>query len=783
MEKISLNGEWKLYYFPQQSAEVRHPGELEGASLQAIPARVPGNVELDLQEAGEITDPYTGSGVRQLQDYELHEWWYVKEFEAPLQKGRTELVFHGVDCMATYWLNGQELGSTANMLIAHTFDVTEMLKEEGMNTLHVRLQSPILEALKYEYDPSMSAMSYNWSQLWVRKAGHGYGWDIMPRAVSAGLWREVEIVVHDEVRIKDLYFYTKDADRRGAEVGIFYQLAADPAHFREMTLRFTGTCGTAVFVQETRVNFAAGAHDFRVEEPCLWWPRGYGAANLYEVRTELLLHGKVLAERTDSFGIRKLELIRTEITSDEEPGEFKFVINGTPIFCKGSNWVPADMFHSKDAARIPAMLDLFVDMNCNMVRVWGGSVYEDHAFFERCDREGLMVWQDFSMACALYPQTEQFYEMIREEARFIVRKLRNHPSLVLWCGDNEIDQFSLNRHIDPNGNKISREVLPAVLYQCDPYRPYLPSSPYYSPEFWKTKNPALLPEEHLWGPRDYYKSRFYTGSKMHFVSEIGYHGCPNLESIEKFIEPEHLWPMENNEQWALHSSDPIGLGGVWSYRIGLMANQVKELFGEVPEQLGDFVLASQFSQAEAKKFFVEMIRLRKWRRTGILWWNMIDGWPQFSDAVVDYYGGKKLAYHYLKRVHQDHCIMIDEPDNWQVRVVLGNDSLTSKQGTYRIWDADTDETLLEGSFQSAVNDNINLGHIRISHSQQRMFFIQWTIDGQVFHNHYLLGFPGFSLAGYKKWMGKMAGISAEFARYSGLDYHGKAESSGSTDAT
>ncbi|MFD0716676.1 glycoside hydrolase family 2 protein [Paenibacillus sp. GCM10027626] len=759
MEKISLSGVWELHCFPQKSTAVKHPADLAWQSERPIPAAVPGNVELDLYEAGLIADPYTGSNIRQLQNYELHEWWYVKEFDAPQQSGRIELVFHGVDCMATYWLNGTELGTSDNMLIGHSFEVTELLKRDGSNLLHIRLQSPILEALKYEYDPSMLAMDYNWPQLWVRKAAHSYGWDIMPRAVSAGLWREVELVVHDEAEITDVYFYTKEADADSAYVGIYYEVEIDPALFRKMFIRFTGHCGESSFVQESRVSFAKGSCEFGIPEPALWWPRGYGTAHLYELTTELLLDGEVLAERKDIVGIRKLELIRSEITSPDNPGEFRFVINGMSIFCKGSNWVPADMFHSKDAGRIPAMLDLFADLNCNMVRVWGGSVYEDHAFFERCSREGLMVWQDFSLACGLYPQTEQFFEKIRKEARYIVRKLRNHPSLVLWCGDNEIDQFSIHRQLDPNGNKISREVLPAVVRQCDPFRPYLPSSPYYSSAFWKTKNMALLPEEHLWGPRDYYKSRFYTGSQMHFISEIGYHGCPNLESIKKFIEPEHLWPWENNEQWALHSSDPIGLGGTWSYRIELMANQVKELFGEVPERIEDFVLASQFSQAEAKKFFVEMMRLRKWSRTGILWWNMIDGWPQFSDAVVDYYGGKKRAYHYLKSAQQDHCIMIDEPSDWHVRVVLANDTLESKQGTYRIWDADTSETLLEGTFTSAVNANMALGRIRISHSQQRMLFIQWTIDGQVRYNHYLLGFPAFSLEKYRSWAAKLAELT------------------------
>ena len=243
-----------------------------------------------------------------------------------------------------------------------------------------------------------------------------------------------------------------------------------------------------------------------VHDPMLWWPRGYGDPNLYQVTTQLLQNDKVIASREDSVGIRKLELIRTETTSAEKPGQFLFKVNGVPILVKGSNWVPADAFHSRDAARYEKILALVTDLECNMLRCWGGNVYEDDAFFDICDRNGIMVWQDFAMACAIYPQTPEFLEVMRQEAISVVRKLRNHPSLALWSGDNEVDQSYFFSGLDPAHNKITREVLPQVVFQCDPYRPYLPSSPYMSPEVIATGNLKLMPEDHLWGPRDYFKS-------------------------------------------------------------------------------------------------------------------------------------------------------------------------------------------------------------------------------------------------------------------------------------
>ncbi|MDH7571030.1 MAG: glycoside hydrolase family 2, partial [Armatimonadota bacterium] len=199
------------------------------------------------------------------------------------------------------------------------------------------------------------------------------------------------------------------------------------------------------------------------------------------------------------------------------------------------------------------------------------------------------------------------------------------------------------------------------------------------------------------------------------------------------------------------------------YRVQLMADQIRELFGHTPETLEEFALASQISQAEAKKFFVEMTRLRKWRRTGVLWWNVIDCWPQFSDAVVDYFFAKKLAYFYLKRVQYPVCLMVDEPEAWHVRVVAGNDSRQPAEGDFRVWDADTGQTLLAGEFHTAANTNSELGRIRVSHGEQRLFLMQWETGGRTYGNHYLLGKPPVSLPRYRAWLPHIAALPDGFA--------------------
>ena len=338
-------------------------------------------------------------------------------------------------------------------------------------------------------------------------------------------------------------------------------------------LRLTGTCGERVFIHEEPVRFKAGNFTFEVENPALWWPRGHGDANLYRLDVALMYEETVLAQMETTIGIRVAKLERTDVTTTENPGEFLFRVNNMPIYCRGTNWVPLDAFHSRDAARYQTAIQLAVDVGCNMIRCWGGNVYEDHAFFDLCDREGLMVWQDFAMACAGYPQADEFLELLGTEVTAVVRKLRNHPSLVLWCGDNEDDTTAyLKRGLDPASNRITRELLPRILFQEDPYRPFLPSSPYVAPA--TNLNRKLMPENHLWGPRDYYKSTFYTRNNHLFVSEIGYHGCPNQSSLRRFLDEEHLWSWQDNEWWMLHATAAFGKNTRHALRIELMANQI-----------------------------------------------------------------------------------------------------------------------------------------------------------------------------------------------------------------
>ncbi|PIX46176.1 MAG: hypothetical protein COZ57_13300 [Armatimonadetes bacterium CG_4_8_14_3_um_filter_66_20] len=528
MQTLSLDGNWELVHFQETPPDCRSgvpplQPRPEGVSWEgAVAARVPGNVELDLRRAGALPDLYHGDNVHLLRPFEFHEWWYRRPFEAPrVAPGqRVDLVFEGLDCFAQVWVNGEAAGDADNMLVGHRFDVPSLLAS-GQNELVVRLGSAVNAARKHQPDPCEGHLPTNWEFLCVRKAAHMGGWDIAPRIVSAGIWRSVRLEIHEPTEIVDLYYYTQQADATHATLGVHYHFVTDAPVLDGFALRFTGQCGDSQFATEVPARFVSGQCSVGVPNPRLWWPKGYGEPNLYEVTCELRHDGEVVHSRTDRVGLRDLKLRRTEITTQEA-------------------------------------------------------------------------------------------------------------------------------------------------------------------------------------------------------------------------------------------------GGPYQYRVKLMADQIYELFGVAPDNLADFALASQISQAEAKKFFVEITRLRKWRRTGVLWWNVLDCWPQFSEAIVDYYYGKKLAYHYLRRVQQPVCLMIDEPESWHCRVVAGNDSRQPAEGRFRIWDADSGETLLEGEFRTQANENQELGRLRLSHGDQRLFLLEWEVAGRTFGNHYLLGTPPVSLARYRAWLEAIASLPDGF---------------------
>ncbi len=758
-DALTLNGEWKLYY-ALENADMTDDLDYLRKNGGSIAASVPGNVELDLFRAGKEPDPFYGENIYLYRKYEFYRWQFERSFIAPEKNAaRYVLVFEGLNNFADIYLNDEPVGTTANSLIEHRLDVTDYLRYGEENTLTVRIRSAANMVRKMDI-PAYVRTHESGHFMMLRMPSSSFGWDIMARFPSAGMWRGVRLEAEQSTRIVDAYYATKCINEYGGtEMRLRYRWDTDEPILDGFTLEVDGICGDSRFRAEKVSGFVDGDIEFTIPNAKLWWPKGYGEQPLYEVTLTLKHNGIIKDTRTTRIGIRRLELVNVLKPGDE--GEFLIKANGCPIMCKGSNWVPLDALHSRDAERLQAAHDLLNDAGCNIVRCWGGNVYEDHAFFDLCDERGIMVWQDFAMACACYSPDESFAKQIEEEAASIVKKLRNHPSILLWAGDNEVDEgltdqgFAMEEH---RYNALTREVLPRAVLMHDPYRVYLPSSPYIPFGIARYD----VPEQHNWGARAYFKDDFYKQSKAHFISECGYHGCPSPESLKEYIPESELDHWLNSDVWDTHNTDYIRFGRRGYNRIQLMHDQVDLLFGSVPEKLNDFAKLSQITQAEAKKFFIERTRIKKWRRTGIIWWNMLDGWPQISDAVVDYYYRKKLAYYYIKRVQQPIAVLMDELSDWGHDVYLCNDSRTGCNVRYRITDGDTGEVYMEGEWRSSANENVKLGSIREFAGRQRLYLITWEIDGKAYGNHYISGYPTYDAEKLLAWVDKIAQLPESF---------------------
>ena len=766
--QVSLDGSWRLYFGLYDKSSPGNPDELKAGNWKEIAASVPGNVEIDLQKSGIIKNPEIGNNINDLRKYEAYQWWYSRSFKSPGigRAERVELVLDGLDCFGTIWINDKLVGKTDNMLIDHRFDVTDLLSRDGNNVIYIRIDPVVAESQNYINGVIGARKFFRVEQVNVRKAPHMYGWDIMPRLISAGLWKSVSLEIKKPTRLEQVYWMTDVADvpNKKAQILLDWQFSTDrtPIEGLKMEVSLKKNSRT-LFENSYSLYNHCSRQMISLENVEFWWPKGYGDAALYDATVRIVdENGKVLDQKTQKIGIRTAELIYTDLTTKEQPGEFLFKINGEKIFIRGTNWVPLDALHSRDKNHLKDALAMVNDLNCNMIRCWGGNVYEDQQFYNLCDENGIMVWQDFSFAGTVYPQDYQFAERVRNEAINVVLKLRYHPSLVLWCGNNEIDisiGWIFSKPINPGMDMISREVLPRVVWEYDPIRTYLPSSPYCSEELFKQgNNIGLMPQVHLWGPRGYYKTPFYTDVNAHFVAEIGYHGCPNRSSLERMFDPEYVYPWtksgEWNDQWQTKAVRCHPNSTLTIDRNNLMIRQVYALFGDTLKDLDQFIFASQVVQAEAMKFFVELWRMEKFRKTGIIWWNLRDGWPIISDAVVDYYNSKKLAYYYIRQVQYNSCVMIGDSKDGNHPVVAVNDTRYVKSGQVTVRDADTGKTLFSESFELPVNGKTLIGNIPET-SRQEMWLIEYTIGDQKYTNHYLAGKAPFKLSDYQRWYKKL----------------------------
>lgn len=758
----TIDSGWKIYYSKNSACRdwadsVTTAGELKKKSVESIPAEVPGCFVLDMYKAGKIPDPFFADNLIKLQYLETMHLWYSVVFDYDFSEGES-LLFEGIDTIADVYLDGEHLLRTENMFLPYK----AKCKGKGKHELLVHITPAVIEARKYKAAAASNALWYNYQCLYIRKAAFSFGWDILPRVASGGIWKPVHVIKEKVDSINDVFVYTlfTNPEANRAKIRIYYDLTVSDDMIQNYLFRFTGKCGDSEFCEEiVPWGNQYGRLAFVIENAKLWWPRGYGEPNLYDCKAELIYDGKVVDTYEMKYGIRTVELDRTESIKDGE-GKFLFKVNGVPVFWRGVNWSPLSPFPSENEKKLPEGLNYLWETGSNCVRMWGGGIYEDDSFFDFCDSHGIMVWQDFMMACAVYPQDKTFADKLEEEVVYQICRLRNHASLMLWSGDNECDcTYNTWGGVvrDPNENVITRELLPRLCRMHDFSRPYLPSSPYISKECYTEG--LHSPEEHLWGDRPHFQSDYYTKSECKFVSEIGYPGAVSPESAKKFIGKEYLYPLlredgEANDHWMAHSTETqiTDLESPYKYRMKLLVNKVNEYVKEKPKTYEEFSEISQIVQAEAVKYFIELFRGNKWRRTGIIYWNLADGWPLSSEAVVDSYGDKKLAFDYMRIAYEPLYVMLKGQEN-ELDLIASNDTLQDEKVSYTITDVTSGAVLAKGEGISKANDNTVFGKVSLP-SDKTFAKIEWEYDGKKVVSHYFGGVFNLTIDEYLECLEK-----------------------------
>jgi len=774
-EAMNLGGEWVVYLDPDSNGPAfTQLKELSGSGLARAAVVVPCAVEEALRGLDMLPgDLFVGENVLAARAFERWRYYFTCCFDLPASycDGETwDLVCEGVDTCATYNLNGLEIGKSSNMLVPVRIAL-EGAARPGANELVVRIDPPWgvpLETL--ELGPG-SPEAYREESLYVRKAPHMYGWDVMPRLLSGGIWRPVRVeqrrgpVVEDWV-VSTLALATDHSSARLRLVTLVSGLpgllgGTLPGTADALTLELVARHGASEIKLSTPVRGARQELDVWIGQPELWWPRGYGEPACYKGTLRLLSGGEIADEVPVSFGVRTVAL-DGQLPGEDGATGFSLSVNGTPVFCVGPNWVPLDPDHSRDSDHYHDRISLLAESGANMVRCWGGNVYEAEGFFDAMDGLGVMVWQDIAMACASYPQDRHFASALEAELQLVVPRLRRHPSLVIWCGDNEGDQINAARGIDPDTNNLTRRVIPDVLARLDPFRPYWPSSPYISSEQFRRHEPEDSSDVHLWGRRPAFWDPYYTTYRSAFVSEIGFMGLPHMSTLrEMFGSEEDCWWPPGGRKWLVHATDPTVDESSHYWERARKTFDRAEEYIRLPKELreaipADVVFASQVVQAEGFKFAIEHARhAEDPEKSGLLWWNLADGWPQVSDAVVDYYGRRKLAYYFIKRVQTPLLLSLLEEQDGRLVLKGVNHSRAAVDGDCivdRFDAAGRSERVWEGRLALCPGAHATLTRFALERERHDLYLIATESSVGRHANHAVVGEPPFDATDWRHWL-------------------------------
>ncbi|HEY8959492.1 beta-mannosidase [Chitinophaga sp.] len=649
------------------------------------PATVPGTVHTDLLAQHLIPDPFAGTNEKAVQWVDKKDWQYRKRWHIKKQELAAEVIeleFKGLDTYADVYLNEHLILQSANMFVSHTVNVKEWLVA-GDNELRILFKSPVKTDMpKFLQDsiiyPAGNDASDIPLSIYARKAPYHYGWDWGPRLVTSGIWRPVVLRSWSKAAIRDVYWQQLQLDSTNADMQAEVTIEATVAG--DYTLLVTQGKTAAALAKQT-VNLQAGTNvvkvPFSIKKPIRWWPAGMGDPYRYELQASLLSNKKVLATQSNMLGLRTIEVVNKPDSLGES---FYVKVNGRPVFMKGANYIPQDNFLPRVT---PGKQEkLFHDMvvsNFNMVRVWGGGVYEDDNFYRLADQHGILVWQDFMFACTLYPSDPAFLENVKLEAADNIKRLRNHPSLALWCGNNEIAVAIKNwgwqsgyaytntqwQSLQQGYDKLFKEVLPQQVATYQPGAFYFHSSPISN---WGKPEDFTKGDNHYWGV--WHGMEWFEAFNTHiprFMSEYGFQSFPSMESIRTFATKDD-YDIFSNVMQAHQKSPAKGNTAIKTY----MLHYYRE-----PKDFPSFVYLSQVLQAEGMKVAIEAHRRAMPYCMGTLYWQLNDCWPGASWSGRDYDGRWKALQYYVKEAFKPR-LLSNVIENGQLSTWLVTDAYEGK---------------------------------------------------------------------------------------------------------
>lgn len=690
---VSLNDS---HWFVGAVPGVQFPASNDFAQVEGwLPATVPGDVRLDLLHINKIPDPFLGKNNEASRWVDYYDWWYRRELDLPgADKVRTFLVFEGIDYQSAVYWNDIELGKHVGMFSRQVYEIPNEQILAGINRLsvrvtgggqlpkmHLRPQEHLWRATFGRVVPHAAQSSEFPDRYATLKAPMSYGWDFAPKILTSGIWDEAWVVQTREIFIRDIWVQGVSDGRASvtldlatlAPCSLTVRLEVQGRNFKDGAQTFDFSLNLA----------ESGTHSFSIqlENPHIWNPWDRGQPNLYTLKTTILDDKGEMDSQQVSFGLRTIEMEQNP-NSPADSAPWSFVINGQPEFIRGANWVPADSIPARVTKDdYAALLRMVREANINLLRVWGGGLKEKRAFYDLCDEMGILVWQEFPFSGAgvdYFPRDTSYLNLARQEAEAIIKSLRNHPSVVMWCGGNEFI---------PRANRRLVEALRGVVATQDGTRPFKPASPSQD-------------ESHNWRVwHGWANTRDYEQDSALFLGEFGLQAAPNVETLARFLPDTEMFPP--NAWWDYHNAEREKL---WRYADPILKQRgVREI------SLEEFVSASQEAQLRGLQIAIEYARRNKPRVSGCAFWQFNEPWYSICWSVVDYSRTPKRAYFKIKELYNPVLVSFaypyrrreaDEIVSGQVWLV--NDMLSEVRGTLSAWHNDAPLLTLDVSI--APND-------------------------------------------------------------------------------